>query len=44
MADENGYQPQSADIPQAPEVPAAILRALEYNAAHPEQDNETPAQ
>ncbi|XP_066260096.1 endocuticle structural glycoprotein ABD-4-like [Euwallacea similis] len=39
-ADENGYQPQSPDIPVAPEIPAAIQRALEYNAAHPEQDNE----
>ncbi|KAL1513531.1 hypothetical protein ABEB36_002932 [Hypothenemus hampei] len=39
-ADENGYQPQSPDIPVAPEIPAAIQRALEYNAAHPEQDKE----
>lgn len=39
-ADENGYQPQSPDIPVPPEIPAAIQRALEYNAAHPEQDNE----
>ncbi|XP_066151881.1 larval cuticle protein 1-like [Euwallacea fornicatus] len=43
VADENGYQPQSADIPQAPEIPAAIARALEYNAAHPEQDAQEPA-
>lgn len=40
IADENGYQPQSPDIPVAPEIPAAIQRALEYNAAHPEQDGE----
>ncbi|XP_050295173.1 larval cuticle protein 1-like [Anthonomus grandis grandis] len=40
VADENGYQPQSPDIPQAPEIPAAIAKALEYNAAHPEQDEE----
>ncbi|CAG9769053.1 unnamed protein product [Ceutorhynchus assimilis] len=40
VADENGYQPQSPDIPVAPEIPAAIQRALEYNAAHPEQDGE----
>ncbi|KAF7286198.1 hypothetical protein GWI33_007158 [Rhynchophorus ferrugineus] len=35
VADENGYQPQSADIPVAPEVPAAIARALQWIAAHP---------
>ncbi|XP_076256899.1 larval cuticle protein 1-like isoform X1 [Rhynchophorus ferrugineus] len=44
VADENGYQPQSADIPVAPEVPPAIARALEYNAAHPEQDGEPQSQ
>ncbi|XP_030759750.1 endocuticle structural glycoprotein SgAbd-3-like isoform X2 [Sitophilus oryzae] len=42
IADENGYQPQSADIPVAPEVPAAIARSLEYNSAHPEQEAEQP--
>ncbi|KAL1513528.1 hypothetical protein ABEB36_002929 [Hypothenemus hampei] len=42
VADENGYQPQSADIPQAPEIPAAIARSLEYNAANPYQETETP--
>ncbi|KAH1004877.1 larval cuticle protein 1-like [Dendroctonus ponderosae] len=40
VADENGYQPQSDDIPQAPEIPAAIARALEYIAAHPQPDSE----
>ncbi|KAF7276834.1 hypothetical protein GWI33_009737 [Rhynchophorus ferrugineus] len=35
VADENGYQPQSADLPVAPEVPAAITRALQWIAAHP---------
>ncbi|KAF7286193.1 hypothetical protein GWI33_007153 [Rhynchophorus ferrugineus] len=34
-ADENGFQPQGSDVPVAPEVPAAIARALEYIAAHP---------
>ncbi|XP_076256905.1 endocuticle structural glycoprotein SgAbd-1-like [Rhynchophorus ferrugineus] len=38
VADENGYQPQSADIPVAPEIPAAIARALAWNAAHPEEN------
>ncbi|XP_060517845.1 larval cuticle protein 1-like [Cylas formicarius] len=38
VADENGYQPESEDIPKPPEIPAAIARALEYNAAHPEEE------
>ncbi|KAF7286183.1 hypothetical protein GWI33_007143 [Rhynchophorus ferrugineus] len=36
VADENGYQPQSADIPVAPEVPPAILKSLEWIASHPQ--------
>ncbi|KAK0160624.1 hypothetical protein PV328_008015 [Microctonus aethiopoides] len=39
-ADENGFQAQGSHIPTAPPIPPEILRALEYNAAHPEQDNE----
>ncbi|XP_026328835.1 larval cuticle protein LCP-17-like isoform X2 [Hyposmocoma kahamanoa] len=35
VADENGYQPQSDLLPVAPEIPAAIVRSLEYIAAHP---------
>ncbi|KAF7286197.1 hypothetical protein GWI33_007157 [Rhynchophorus ferrugineus] len=35
VADENGYQPQSSDLPVAPEVPAQIARALQWIAAHP---------
>ncbi|KRF97939.1 uncharacterized protein Dwil_GK26932 [Drosophila willistoni] len=38
VADENGYQPQSALLPVAPPVPEAIQRALAYIAAHPSAD------
>ncbi|KAF7263849.1 hypothetical protein GWI33_001019 [Rhynchophorus ferrugineus] len=41
VADENGYQPESSDIPVAPEVPAAIARALEWIAAHPSKESES---
>ncbi|CAH4019145.1 larval cuticle protein LCP-22-like [Pieris brassicae] len=34
VADENGYQPQGNAIPQPPEVPAQIARALEYIAKY----------
>ncbi|KAF7286192.1 hypothetical protein GWI33_007152 [Rhynchophorus ferrugineus] len=38
VADENGYQARSADLPVAPEIPKAIVRALEWIAAHPEPE------
>lgn len=35
VADENGFHPDSAALPTSPPVPAAILKAIEYNVAHP---------
>ncbi|KAL7307185.1 hypothetical protein TKK_0000909 [Trichogramma kaykai] len=39
QADENGYVAQGSHIPTAPPIPPEILRALEWNAAHPEEDS-----
>ncbi|XP_050299977.1 endocuticle structural glycoprotein SgAbd-3-like [Anthonomus grandis grandis] len=41
VADENGFQPQSADLPTPPPIPEAILRSLQYIAAHPPQTRST---
>ncbi|XP_011501513.1 PREDICTED: endocuticle structural glycoprotein SgAbd-4-like isoform X2 [Ceratosolen solmsi marchali] len=38
-AGENGYVAQGSHIPTAPPIPPEILRALEWNAAHPEEDS-----
>ncbi|XP_049941520.1 endocuticle structural glycoprotein SgAbd-1 [Schistocerca serialis cubense] len=42
-ADENGFQAQGDHFPVAPPIPEAIQRALAWNAAHPEEEVETPA-
>lgn len=35
VADENGYQPTGNVLPTPPPIPPAIVRLLEYIAAHP---------
>ncbi|XP_034249951.1 endocuticle structural glycoprotein SgAbd-3-like [Thrips palmi] len=40
-ADENGYRP-SGDL--VPAIPVAIQRALEWNAAHPEEEDPRDSQ
>lgn len=37
-ADENGFRAVGNAIPTPPPIPEAILRSLEWNAAHPEPE------
>lgn len=39
VADENGFQVQGSHIPTAPPIPPEIQRALDWNAAHPEEED-----
>jgi hypothetical protein len=41
IADENGFRADGDHLPTAPPIPEAILRSLEYNKAHPEEEDES---
>ncbi|XP_074029968.1 endocuticle structural glycoprotein ABD-4 isoform X1 [Leptinotarsa decemlineata] len=40
IANKDGYQPQGDVLPTTPAIPPAIVKALEYNAAHPEEEQQ----
>ncbi|XP_074106242.1 endocuticle structural glycoprotein SgAbd-3-like [Cotesia typhae] len=39
VADENGYRPAGDHLPVSPPIPEAIVKGLEWIAAHPEEDS-----
>ena len=36
-ADKDGFHPEGAHLPVGPAIPDAILKSLEYNAAHSDE-------
>lgn len=38
-ADKEGFHVEGAHLPVPPPIPADIQKGLDYNAAHPEEDN-----
>lgn len=42
IANEGGFQPDASHLPTPPEIPAAILRAIEWNEKNPEAQSTQP--
>ncbi|CAD7091416.1 unnamed protein product [Hermetia illucens] len=43
IADEHGFHAEGAHLPVPPPIPDYILKSLEWNAAHPEEEHEYAA-